>query len=368
MKITMLTMSKLLFSNYMTRLLIIGLVLLSTIDAALALEMPTDEVVVVPTGEERSLGPDDFRPQDRHGSAFNEIWTYSLLLDSGMQATFSISYANLGSVMGAVSGAEFSISGFEGQSYRAPKEYDADDLIYQAATGKLQVHPEIYVEGVLPQRHSIRFGAKKGELRYDVALTLTDIARGLTWGNGVFKLGNEKLGMFIHIPYARVNGTVTIGGVTKQVSGTAYMDHTFQTEFAPKIVRESYRYVQHTGSMEVGYFVTPHARYNERVVGIGAVKERGRFRLRKPEKIHVVSQRPALGADVANQLLIQYEGGGQTILNRDRDAQRFSVLDQLSGLQRAVVKRYIGGEAAVFRGRGVTNQRSRFAYDFMVIK
>lgn len=352
----------------MASLLIVLLALFSAPVHALAPEPPSDEAVIVPAGGERLLTADDFRPHPATGSAYNEIWSYSLLLNDGMQATFSLSQAHLGSLMSPVSGAEFAISGFDGKSYRAPKEYDLEDLRYDARTGRLQIHPRIYVEGVLPQRHSLHFGAAKHGVEFEVALTLTDIAPGLTWGDGVFRLGGERIGMFVHIPYARVSGTVSIDGVTKRVSGTAYMDHTFQTNFAPKLVRNTYRYVHHGETMEVGYLIAPHDRFEDRVVGIGAVREGGRFRLRKPEDVAVVSTRQTLGAEVPRQLAVRFDKGGQLILNRERDQQAFSALEELGGLQKAVVRRFIGGEVMVFRGRGTTNRGARIAYDYLVVK
>lgn len=359
---------KTLIMRIITNLAIGLFVLLGFSLSALAAEQPLDEAVIVPTGGERALTADDFRPHPATGSAYNEIWSYSLLLNDGMQATFSLSQAHLGSLMSPVSGAEFAISGFDGKSYRAPKEYDLEDLRYDARTGRLQVHPRIYVEGVLPRRHSLHFGAAKHGVEFEVALMFSDIAPGLTWGDGVFRLGSERIGMFLHIPYARVSGTITIDGATKRVSGTAYMDHTFQTNFAPKIVRNTYRYVQHGDAMEVGYLIAPHERFEDRVIGLGAVREGGRFRLRKPEAVEVVSARRALGAEVPRQLAVRFEGGGQTILNRERDQQAFSALEELSGLQKAVVKRFIGGEVTVFRGRGTTNRGGRVVYDYLVVK
>jgi hypothetical protein len=302
------------------------------------------------------------------GSAYNEVWSYTFLLNDGMQATMSLSRANLGSVMAPVSGAEFSISGFDGRTYRAPKQYGADDLIFDQSTNRLQVHPNIFFEGALPQRHRVYFKAGKNGVEYEVDLRFSDIASGLTWGDGVFHLGDQQVGMFIHIPYARVRGTVSIDGVEKQVSGTAYMDHTFQSDFATKLVRSAFRYVQHDGTPEVGYFIAPSSRYEDRIVGLAAVREQGGFRLRKPDAVRVVSARPGLGVDVPKQLLVEYGDGGQTILNRDRDQQSFSALDELGSIQKAIVKRYIGGEVVVFRGWGTTNQRGRIAYDYFLVK
>lgn len=346
--------------------IVISLLLLP--NGALAASLTPDERVEVPAGEARATTTDDLRPHPSLGSAYNEVWSYTFLLNDGMQATMSLSKADLGSVMAPVSGAEFSISGFDGRSYRAPKQYDADDLEYTPSTNRLQVHPDIFFEGALPRRHRIYFKAAKHDVEYEVDLRFSAIEPGLTWGDGIFHLGSERVGMFIHIPYAEVRGTVSIGGVRKEVRGTAYMDHTFQSDFATKLVRSAYRYVQHSRGMEVGYFIAPASRYEDRVIGLAAVRERGRFRLRKPEAIQVVSTRPALGAAVPKQLAVRYDIGSQTILNREGDQQAFSALEELGSLQRAIVKRYIGGEAVVFRGWGTTNQRGRIAYDYLLVK
>ena len=342
--------------------------LVSLPHSALAAPAPVDERVAVPEGGVRPVTADDLRPHRAEGSAYNEVWSYTFLLNDGMQAAMSVSRAYLGSLMSPISGAEFSISDFNGQTYRAAKQYAADDLTFAPGTSRLQVHPNIYFEGALPQRHRVHFEAGKNGVTYVVDLTFSDIAPGLTWGDGVFHLGSERIGMFIHIPYARVAGTVTINGVTKWVSGTAYMDHTFQSNFATKLVRSAYRYVQHTGDMEVGYFIAPATRYQDRVIGLAAVRKNGRFQLRKPESLQVVSTRQSLGVNVPNQLAVSYAGGGQTILNRERDQQTFSALEELGGIQKAIVKRYIGGEVFVFRGRGTTNQRGRIVYDYFLVK
>lgn len=120
--------------------------------------------------------------------------------------------------------------------------------------------------------------------------------------------------------------------------------------------------------MEAGYFIAPHGRFEDRVIGIGAVREGRRFRLRKPEAVEVVSTRRTLGAEVPRQLAVRFEGGSQVILNRERDQQEFSVLEELSGLQKAVVRSFIGGEVTVFRGRGTTNRGGRIVYDYLVVK
>ena len=184
----------------------------------------------------------------------------------------------------------------------------------------------------------------------------------------MFRFGSERLGMFIHVPYARVTGTVRVNGVTKQVRGTAYMDHTFQTTFATKLARHAYRFVQHGREAEVGYVIIPDARYQRTPIGLVAVREGGRFRLRTPTAVQVVSTRAVLGTEVPHQLAVRYARGEPTILNREREHQAFSSLEDLATLQKTVVKSYLGGEAFVFRGRGLTNRRQRVVYDYLIVR
>lgn len=328
----------------------------------------TPQRVVVPSGDMRAVTVDDFRPRAPLSSTYSEVWTYVLLLNDGMQATFSISRANLGRIMGSISGAEFSISGFNGQTYRANKEYPAENLRFTPASERLEVHPNVFVEGPLSGPHRIRFHASKHGIPFEVELTLTDITRGFTWGDGIFRLGSDQMGLFIHIPHARVSGTVTIDGQTRQVRGTAYMDQTFQTDYATRLVRGAFRYVQHGANPEVGLFVLPAYKFEDRVIGFGGARSGRSFRLIRPEQVNIVSTRQALGADVPRQLSLRFHDGRQTIINRGADGQAFSVLEELSSIQRTVVRRFVGGEALVFRGMGTTNLREPVAYDYLIIR
>jgi len=324
--------------------------------------------VTVPSEGARAVSVEDFRPRALETSTFSEVWSYLFLLEGGMQANFSLSQANLGRVMGAVSGAEFAVSGFNGQTYRVAREYAATDLAFTPGSHRLQVHPDMFVEGALPQRHRVYFKTTKDDVSYEVDLTMTDIARGFTWGDGVFHLGAHRVGMFIHVPYARVSGTITLNGTTRRVSGTAYMDHTYQTDFATRLIRGAYRYVQHGPNPEVGYFIQPASRYDDQVIGFGGVRRGGGFQLQRPSEIDIISTRTSRGVAVPRQMAVRYDGGRQTILNRGTDQHSFSVMDELSSIQRAVVRRFVGGEAHVFRGRGTTNLREPVVYDYVIVR
>ena len=62
------------------------------------------------------------------------------------------------------------------------------------------MHPNIWFQGELPRTQEVHFETKKDDVSYYVDLTLTDITPGVAWGNSVFELGDERIGMFIHVP------------------------------------------------------------------------------------------------------------------------------------------------------------------------
>lgn len=367
MKIGLLKSNKAFLMNVLSAGLIALFALSSVGNGALAAATPSDDQVRVPDGGSRALTASDFAPHRELRGSYSEAWTYVFLLDGGMQAHFSISRANLGRLLGRVSGAEFAVTGFNGQSFRAPKQYGDERFIYTAARNRIEVSPRIYAEGAFTGQHKVYFEANKDESRYTLDLTMTDIAPGLTWGDGVFHLGSEKLGIYVHIPHARVSGSITVDGETKRVSGTAYMDHTYQTDFAPKLVKSAYRLVEHGANPTVGFFVVPAARYEERIVGFGASRQGGRFQLQKPQELNVVSTRTVSGARIPYQFTVRLEGR-QSIFNRERDTQTFAVLEDLGGIAKTLASSYIGGEPVVVRGRGTTNAGRPFLYDILVIR
>ncbi|MDX1530884.1 MAG: hypothetical protein R3362_05100 [Rhodothermales bacterium] len=333
--------------------------------AAWAPAAPTDEDVRVPAGGARATTAADLAPQRSLSGGFNESWGYVFQFDDGATAYLNLHRADLGTFMKNAVGAEFAISGFNGQTYRIIKQYDASNLTWR--NGRLSVHPEIFFEGVPPQAHRVYFKRGKDGDQYEVDLRFSDIAPGMTWGDGVFAFGGEEVGLFVHVPYARVSGTITINGRAKRVSGTAYMDHIFQTAFPPRLVDFAFRYVSHGPEREVGYLLLPDARFEQQPVGFGLRQRGGRWQLLKPAQVQVVSSRAALGVAVPQQVDLAYDAG-RTILNRRGDRIQFSAFEELGGLQRTVARQYVGGEVFGFRGQGTTNNRRPFAYDFIVVQ
>lgn len=326
------------------------------------------ERVVLPRGEARPTTADDLAPRTPTTGTFNERWGYHVLLDGGLEVIANLSVARLGGLREPTVGAEIAVLGFDGRSYRAAREFPvATHFRFDRAAMRLHVHPLIYFEGAPPRAHRLAFETTKDGVHYEVDLTFSDMTPGLTWGDGAFRLGGETLSLFVHIPRARVTGTVAINGERRVVRGTGYMDHVVQTTFAPRLLRGAFRVVQHEGMRwEVAHVFLPAARFEDRPLGFGVRGDAGRTTLLRPRAVEVVHTRRTLGADVPGQLRLVFEDGSETILTRRTDRQAFSALGELSAIERAVVRRVVGGEAVHVRGTGAVGGGGRAAFEFVV--
>jgi hypothetical protein len=202
-----------------------------------------------------------------------------------------------------------------------------------------------------------------------VDLSFSNMARGGTWGNGEFQVGDERFGLFIHMPFARVSGTITVDGRATEVSGVAYMDHTYQTGSPTEVLSSVLRYVSYDGStIEAANLALPGEDYEQQVVGYGLRRAGGQTRLLKPAGLRIVSTRPALGAELPRQAVVTYEGGRETIFSRTNDRQQFATLEELGGLTRTLARQFLGGEAIVARGLGSLGSGARAYYELVGLK
>ena len=165
------------------------------------------------------------------------------------------------------------------------------------------MHEKIWFEGKLPETHHVRFETTKKDVSYFLDLEFTEIVPGKVWGDGMFKFGSsDAVGIFIHIPSAKVTGKLAINKDTVRVSGTAYMDHTFQTDLAPALVGAGFRYVTQNQPLEVGYVMNPVDQVRTEAVGYGLRGAGDAFTLLKPTSLKTVSSSRAMNSRVATAL------------------------------------------------------------------
>lgn len=359
-------MSKMLFLKALCAFVLALFVSVSSVEAAPG---PFDPVAV-PSGAARATTAADLAPARGATGSFNERWSYVVLLDGGTQLVINFGTARLSGLREPTVGADLSVLGFEGRDYFVAREYPvASRFRWNAGAARLEAHPTIYFEGAPPQRHRVHFATEKDGVDYEVSLTFADMAAGMTWGDGAFRLGSETITMAILVPRARVSGTVRINDTERRVRGTAYMDRTTQTTYAPRLTRSAVRLVRHTGNgFEVGYYILPASRYDDRVVGFGVRQSGGRAALLQPASAEVINTRRALGLDVPGQMRVAFADGTETIFNRRRDRQAFGAFDELGRVERFAARRFIGGEPVHFRGMGTIHAGESSFYDLLMIR
>ena len=287
--------------------------------------------VKTPSGDLRPSELADLKPHRSNSKTYNEFWTYHFILDGNIQAYLNFSRVNLGSFKSPVCGADFTVLGFKGRNYSVAREYDKKNFVFLDALHQLQVHQNIWFSGKLPDMHRVYFSTKKNDVTYYMDLGFSEILPGQVWGDGMFKLGSETVGIFMHIPRAKVRGRLAINGDTVDVSGTAYMDHTFQTTLAPELVDAGYRYISQNGSLEAGYFLDPISRFGSKPVGYGLRQVEGGFTLLKPASLSAASSGKAMGVKVPTRLEIAFQDGTKAVLDRREDRLQQSYLHEFSG-------------------------------------
>jgi len=318
-----------------------------------------------PTGGLRADGAADFAPHSPVGKTFNELWTYQFWLNGGIQVQLNLSRASFGSFKDPVCGADLAVTNFRGQNAFVAREYPAKRFSWTPATGRLEVHPAIYAEGLPPRAHRVSFSTEKDDKSYFLELTFEGMTPGAVWGDGVFNLPDgQKMGLYFHIPKARVTGRLALNGDTLTVRGFGWMDHTWQTQFAPKLIDVGYRYAVYSGHAEGAYFFQK----GDAVFGYGVREEKGRLALLSPKSIDVPSRTRWGGTSLARQLDVTLESGAPVSLVRTEDRQRTSFLQELGTFERFGAKIFLGGELVGFRGTALVDGTSPAVYSFTVIK
>jgi len=337
--------------------------------AALALPSMAAEHIQLPTGDLRASVMTDLKPHPSGSKTYNEFWTYHFLLDGNVQVILNFSRVNLGSFKSPVCGADLTVMGFKGRNWTVAREYEKKNFVFTDSTQGLRVHENIWFSGKLPESHHVHFVTTKKNVSYYLDLDFSDALPGRVWGDGMFKFeGGDAVGIFIHIPSAKVKGRLAINQDTLDVQGQAYMDHTFQTDLAPNLVAAGYRYVAEEGPAEAGYFLDPASKFERQPVGYGLKMVNGEMTLRKPTALKVVSASKAMGSRVATALEVSFQDGSKTVLNRSEDRLQQSVLHEFSGFSKMAIKSFMGGEILTFRGLGTISGARPMAYNYFTVE
>lgn len=95
-----------------------------------------------PQGGFQDTSPEDFAAKNLSANHYNELWTYHISLENGVQIIYSFSINDFGSFKSRVTGAKLIVSWKDGKTYVVNKEYDVKDLINQPENKYLRLHPD----------------------------------------------------------------------------------------------------------------------------------------------------------------------------------------------------------------------------------
>jgi hypothetical protein len=321
-----------------------------------------------PSGELRKDNLQDLAPHPSKSRSYNELWTFVFQFDQGSELYLNFTRANLGP-KDPVCGADAVLTGFRGKNYGVAREYPLKNFKYDARQKGLAVHEHIRFSGVGEDTLRAFFQTSKRGVNWFIDLSVTEAETGAVWGDGLFKLGDDKVGLFLHVPKAKVQGRIAINGDTLRVTGTAYMDHTFQTAFAPKLVRKGLRVVQHQGEAEVGQFFETRGEFKHRIIGYG-LRGSGEGRiLLKPESLKVAATSRDLKMKVPSKVSLTVMNQAAPLeFERKADKVQGSTLEEFGIGTRYLLKKLMGGEVYTFRGVGTLAGRSGAAYSLFVVE
>ncbi|MGM0506866.1 MAG: hypothetical protein ACQER4_06735 [Bacteroidota bacterium] len=312
--------------------------------------------IIQPEGQLQPTDKDDFWPHTLSGNVFSELWTYQFYLEDGTKIHAAFSVGNFGSLKSAVSGLRLSVLFPDSETYHLAREYPLDKLVQDRENHQLRFHPEreLYINGKLPEEHHVTINTQKDGVVFDLTIDFDNIQPGFKWGDGVYRIGNQDLGIITHIPYAEVHARGEVGEHTFDDTGTAYMDQTFQFQTTTKMLEEGYRFVRHHSptQWDILYVLRPDNAHGDRALG-HYVQQRGDSpELAGIENARVESRGRAFGKSVAHKVTFQRTGGDTLALERLKDEERFSLFAELGWLARRAARTFLGGEVIDIRGVG----------------
>ena len=326
------------------------------------------QTVYFPKGSFQDADGDDFKARNLPSKYYNELWTYHVELENDVQLIYTFSINDFGSFKGRVTGVKLSVSWTDGKTYVVNKEYNPNTLVVEPDSNFIRLHPDrpYWAKGSFTKEHRLFFHNTKDDVQYDLDLTFYDIAKGKTMGDGVYKVGDNEIGLSLLMPHAKVKGMVAINGDTSQVKGVGYMDHIYQTNLSSEIIDRSYRIK--TGDDNNGmyfHFLTLRKAGIQTPIGYGVGFRNGIEYMITPSSI----ERMESGNDPKELDTFVKIKPYQTELLNVRVKQHldtYSLLNELSGIKKFLAKQVVGGELIEMNGR-VTINKDRPGYFYYLV-
>ena len=319
-----------------------------------------------PQGAFQNTTAADFEARNMQADHYNELWTYHINLENGVQVIYTFSINDFGSFKSRVTGAKLIVSWKDGKTYVINKEYDVEDLITKPEDRYLRLKSDrpFWAKGKFNEEHTVNFQSEKDGVAYNLNLSLYDIAEGKKLGNGVYNVDGNEIGIFMLIPHAKVKGYVEINGERIEAKGTAYMDHFYVNNASTKIINKSYRVK--SGDDENGvtfHFMSLKDGSKNTHIGYGVHYMDGTPRLISPSTIEAKENTKVRGVKLEKELLVKPFQMDALDLKVNKHLNTYSIMDELNGFQKFFAKRVIGGELIEMNGTlEVDNDKEGYFY------
>lgn len=313
----------------------------------------------------QNTNAEDFLAKNLSSKYYNELWTYHVKLDNGVQVIYTFSINDFGAFKDRVTGVKLMVSWTDGNTYVVNKEYDPKSLINEADSTYLRLRHDrpYWANGNFDDEHVLNFQNTKDGVQYDLNLTFYDISQGKKMGDGIYKTGDNEIGMLLLMPHAKVKGYVEINGKRIQAKGVGYMDHIYQNNLSTELIDRSYRIK--TGNSQNGmflHFITLNRDGVDAPIGYGVGYKNGKSYMITPSNIKKVETDENLDSEIS----IQTDQSSAIDVDVQEHFNTYSLLNELGRLQRFFAKRVTGGELLEMNGT-VTIDKDEPGYFYYLV-
>ncbi len=230
----------------------------------------------VQTRPDRGLTPEELKPAGDQGGFFSWTYTFMIYLDDESSAMIQFTYWKM--YVKRQRGLYFSFSDKGENLYMRKGVYSAGETVYTEEPPGLAMGPNSW-KGFYPEfQVRMEFPAEKDlpEMRADFRFRCR--TPGWRPGEGPVRYGTpdgDWYDLVVMIPWADVEGTVTLDGRTRAVRGFGYSDHNTQNILPTKQTEELMALRSFAGGHAVHFldYVAPEGLGRERTTWLLVMRD-----------------------------------------------------------------------------------------------